>query len=103
MTNKYHARRTWSNLCNRWFDSKAECIRGEELALLEKAGEIKDLQYQVRIMLCEDPKVVFIPDFSYLKNGTLIYEDVKGMITREFRLKAAWAKQRYGIVVRIVK
>ncbi len=103
MSNKYGARRTFSALCGRWFDSKAECVRGEELALLEKSREIKGLQYQVRIMLCEDPKVVFIPDFSYLENGKLVYEDVKGMITREFRLKSAWAKQRYGIEVRIVK
>jgi len=36
MTNKYHAKPTYSELCGRLFDSKAEKVHGEELALLEQ-------------------------------------------------------------------
>jgi len=30
---------TWSELCQRWFASKAEARRGEELLLLQRTGQ----------------------------------------------------------------
>ena len=104
MSNKYGARRTWSNLCDRVFDSKAECIRGEELALLARAGEISDLRYQVKFLLSENPKVTITIDFSYIAEGKRIFEDSKsGILTRDFRTKLAWLEQSQGIKVLLTK
>lgn len=55
------------------FDSIAESRRYKELALLEKAGEIKDLQLQPRFLLQEGfkkngktyRKIEYIADFMY--------------------------------------
>ena len=107
MPNKYRAKRTWSNLCQRWFASKMEAQRGEELAMLENAGKIFDLGFQVTFVLCEKPKVTITIDFDYLEyHGEdlyplLVYEDTKGVLTRDFRTKLAWLKEKYGIEVKL--
>ena len=103
MGNKYGARRTWSDLCQRWFASKAEAMRGEELALLEKAGVISELRYQPRFMLNETPRITITLDFAY-RNGVncqVHFEDVKGVLTRDFRTKLAWLKEQQGIDVEL--
>ena len=97
--NKYRAVRKFSELCKREFDSKAEARRGEELWLLEQAGVIDDLQYQVPYVLCKKPSIKIKIDFVYWLDGKVIYEDVKGMMTREFRIKCAWLKEKFGISV----
>lgn len=103
--NKYLAKRTYSELCQRTFDSKAEAKRGEELTLLQREGEISELEFQVPFQLCLKPNIKIKVDFVYLdKNGQKTYEDVKGMgETREFRVKRAWLKEKYGIEVMITK
>ena len=101
--NKYHAVRTWSNYSKRYFASKAEARRGEELYLRMKAGEISDLRYQVKFELFDKPKITYTADFAYLENGKRIVEDVKGVLTRDTRTKIAWVQQRYKIQVRLVK
>ena len=104
MSNKYGARRTYSLLCERWFDSRAEAKRGEELRLLEMASEISDLRYQVRFVLSASPKVAITIDFSYLdETGERVFEDVKGILTRDFRTKMTWLKEKLGIEVKLVK
>ena len=100
---KYHSVRTWSDLCQRWFPSKAEARRGEELHLLQRAGEITDLEYQVKFVLSIAPKVTITLDFGYKENGQQVYEDVKGFLTRDFRTKMAWLKEKFGIEVRLVR
>ena len=94
---KYNSRRTYSNLCQRWFASKAEAQRGEELYLLQMAGEISDLRYQVRFILSQSPKVSITIDFAYLEGGKRILEDTKGVLTRDFRTKMAWLKEQKGL------
>ncbi len=101
--NKYGAKRTWSELCNRTFASKAEARRGEELALLERAGEISDLSYQVKFILSDKPRVTITIDFSYIEMGEGIFEDTKGVLTRDFRTKLAWLEQSQGIKVLLSK
>ena len=102
--NKYHAIRTWSELCQRTFDSKAEARRGEDLAFLLKANQIEDLRYQISFKLCKEPQITVTLDFTYLdKNIGRIYEDVKGVLTRDSRTKYAWLKQLHGVDVRLVK
>jgi len=105
MNNKYHARKTYSQLCGRTFDSKLECERGEQLRMMEMAREIGQLQYQAIFPLCEKPKVTITIDFSYLINDPpyIKYEDAKGVMTRDFRTKLAWLKQKYGIEVEIYR
>ena len=97
--NKYNSKRTYSQLVGRWFASKAEAVRGEELCLLEMAGEITDLQYQVRYKLSENPKVTITIDFSYFENDEYKLEDTKGVLTRDFRTKMCWLKQRFSFDV----
>ena len=109
MTNKYGAKRTYSSLCGRFFASKKECIRAEELTLLEKAGEIFTLEFQIPFVLSVKPKITITIDFSYLNNirsiggglhdGTIVYEDSKGMLTRDTRTKLAWLREKHGISV----
>lgn len=111
MGNKYGAKRTWSNLTNRWFASKAECIRGEELHLLEQAGEISDLQYQLRFVLSDKPKITITIDFAYVEDSYFSeykvpckvrkYEDTKGVLTRDFRTKMAWLEEKHGVRVNL--
>jgi hypothetical protein len=95
--NKYHARKTLFG--GRMYDSHAEADRAAELELLEKAGEITDLEKQPRILL--HAGIYYKPDFSYhelrpylgysvgevQQAGPTIYEDVKGVMTRAFALK----------------
>ena len=101
MANKYNARRTYSALCDRFFSSRAECRRGEELCLLEKVGEISGLQYQVKYVLSKEPKVSITIDFVYYENGELIREDSKGILTRDFRTKLAWLGRDFNIKVKL--
>jgi len=120
--NKYSAKKTYSELCGRTFDSKAEARRGEELALLEKAGGISDLEYQVSFKLCESPNIKIKIDFKYTQDGIVIYEDVKGYgyssdrvlksgkvnksispEMREFRVKRAWLAEKYNVQVLLTK
>ena len=102
MKNKFNAMRTYSELCGRTFASRREARRGEELALLERAGEITDLQYQVRFILSSEPRVSITIDFAYTEKGVRKYEDAKGMLTRDFRTKLAWLKEQHGISVTLV-
>ena len=98
---KYNARRTWSELAQEWFASKAECRRAEELILLQHAGYITALEFHRRFTLNDKPKVSIEVDFVYQENGQIIYEDTKGKETRDYRTKRIWAKQLLGIDIRL--
>lgn len=91
------------------FDSIAESRRYKELALLEKAGEIKDLQLQPRFLLQESFKyenktnraIFYIADFKYydcnIKRS--VVEDVKSVITKKDKVYAIKKKlflKKYG-------
>ena len=95
---KYRNRKT--QIENIVFDSKKEAQRYCELKLLEKKGEISQLQRQVPFELIPaevgaDTKklrsIVYLADFVYLteKDGMLQkhIEDVKGVKTAVYRLK----------------
>lgn len=80
------------------FDSLRERGRFRELQLLERAGKISGLERQIKFDLIpsqydENDKLVFrgisyVADFTYWENGQFIVEDVKGMKTDVYRLKA---------------
>lgn len=71
------------------FHSKKEADRYGDLRLLEKAKEISKLKLQVKFLLVIDGEQVssYIADFTYLKAGKLVVEDVKGFKTEGYRLK----------------
>lgn len=92
------------------FASMAEARRYSELKLLEKAGEIEDLQLQPRYPLYafsrnEKAEVKigeYRADFQYqfVKEPTKgVIEDVKGMKTELYRWKKKHFEAQYGITI----
>ncbi len=91
------------------FDSKREADRWVILKAREKAGEITELQRQVEFRLyCPtagpDAEVCrYVADFTYREGGmALVVEDVKGVRTPVYRLKAKWLRLQDGITIREV-
>lgn len=98
--NKYSAQRVEFDGIS--FDSKKEAVRWAELVLTQRAGEIKELKRQVPIMLQgrdgplktrtgQDMRLTV--DFQYIEvaTGLLIYEDAKGMVTRDYEVRRSVA------------
>ena len=85
------------------FDSQLEGRRYRELALLERAGEIKNLRLQVPFLLQESfkkngktyRKIEYIADFVYEEKGQTIVEDTKGMKTDVFKIKQKLFEYKY--------
>ena len=100
--NKYRAIKT-VGADGRTYDSKLEAKRASELQLMEKAGEIKDLSYQNAFPLVVNGALIckYICDFSYRKDGKFVVEDVKGVKTSIFNLKAKLFKALYGYEISI--
>lgn len=91
---KYHSRKTTVDGIE--FDSQKEARRFRELSLLERAGQITDLQRQVKFELIPsqriDGKVVeractYVADFVYTENGKKVVEDTKGFKTKDYIIK----------------
>ncbi len=109
--NKYRNRKTIVDGIT--FDSKAEARRYVELKLMEDTGHIKDLKLQPKFELQEKYKnnkgqtvraITYKADFSYIENGKLIVEDVKGVETKEFKLKKKLFENKYrDIDFRLIK
>lgn len=95
------------------FDSRMEAARYQELCLLQRSGAIQGLTVHERFELV--PKatlksgarvraIVYEADFSYFEGITKVVEDVKGVLTPVFKLKANLFLRRYEDVdFRIVK
>lgn len=115
--NKFHAKKVEVDGIK--FDSQKEAARWQELKLLERAGEICELERQVRFLLipkrkktssdeCENP-VYYVADFSYwncrhgIKTSRAV-EDVKGLrkgaAYQIFVIKRKLMLERYGIEVK---
>ena len=86
------------------FDSRTEAARYGELCILQRAGEIQGLEVHPRFELV--PKVTlkdgrrcraisYVADFAYQEKGRRIVEDVKGVKTPMFQLKANLFQRRY--------
>ena len=103
------------------FDSTGEGLRYKELKLLEKTGQITDLQLQKKFIIVpeiREPDTVgprggvkkgkliqsaayYIADFVYYdKNGELVVEDFKGFKTDLYKLKKKLMKYIYGIDIK---
>ena len=85
------------------FDSKAEAKRWGELRLLERANQIRDLERQVTYRLEVNSELVsrYVADFRYFDRARSkwVVEDVKGVRTPEFKLKAKLMKAIHRIEV----
>ena len=91
----------------RLFDSKAEAARWQELQLLERAGEITELERQVEYELIPKQKgeraVKYIADFRYVDHeGKVVVEDTKGVKTPVWIIKRKLMLRVHGIRIREV-
>lgn len=103
------------------FHSKKEADRYDALMLMQANGEIRNLKLQVRYCLQEayitfegDPvkSIDYIADFVYERRTAPdnygqrywlpVVEDVKGMRTSDYALKAKLFRSRYGFAIREV-
>jgi hypothetical protein len=81
---KYRNKRT--EYKGKVYDSGREANRAAELDLLVKAGEIAGYAEQVPFLLAAG--IIYRADFVVLEwDGTYRVEDVKGVRTKEYRLK----------------
>lgn len=94
------------------FDSIQESRRYKELKLLERAGEIQNLELQPHFLLQDSfrkngktfRKIEYIADFKYIENGKTIVEDVKGIQTEVFKIKHKIFEKIYPeLELRIIK
>lgn len=101
------------------FASKAEARRYQELLLLGKAGEIRNLELQPRFAITSAGQRVaeYVVDFRYEERFFLktsdgaplgwswrdVVEDVKGVKTPVYRLKKKLVEAQHGITIREVR
>ena len=102
VTNKYRAQPVRDE--DGYFASKKEHRQWQVLKLRERAGEISNLERQVRfrfehngIHICD-----YVADFVYFEAMCRVVCDVKGFVTPEFKLKAKMMKAFYNINVETV-
>ena len=92
------------------FDSKLEAARYKILKRYQEAGEITDLEVQVDFPCVitvegEDKKICsYVADFRYKRDGEVVVEDTKGIITQVFTLKKKLVEALYtGLKILIIK
>lgn len=108
--NKYKNKKTQIDMYV--FDSAKEAQRYRELKLLERAGQISNLELQPRFLLQDSfrkngrtyRKIEYVADFKYIENGKTIVEDVKGIQTDVFKLKHKIFEKMYpNLELRIIE
>ena len=106
--NKYNAKKT--EFMGYKFDSKWEAERYGQLASMQMAGVVEDLQRQVKYdILVNNYKICrYVADFVYKlihENGEKeeIVEDAKGVQTTDFIIKKKLMKAIYNINIKISK
>lgn len=105
------------------FDSQREAHRWKELQLLQRAGEITELERQVPYLLipaqydqvpvyqdgrvlkykkkCIERECKYYADFKYKdKTGKVIVEDTKGYRTKDYLIKRKLMLHEYGIRIK---
>lgn len=88
------------------FDSKREAARYLELLAREQAGEITNLDVQVKFPIDVNDQHVcdYIADFVYFEGGgspeNRVIEDCKGFRTPVYRLKRKLMSACFGIEIR---
>lgn len=88
------------------FASKAEARRYQELLLLQRAGQIRDLELQPRYRLHVNGWKLgeYRGDFRYRNSdGETVTEDTKGMDTPMSRWKRKHVMAEYGVDVLLTR
>lgn len=106
---KYNARKTVID--GYTFDSMKEGRRYVDLKLMQSAKKIRGLEIHPKYLLIDGfsigkkrfKPVYYIRDFAYYENGRFIVEDVKGVETDVFKLKAKLFRKKYGFEIKIVR
>ena len=92
-------------------DSKKESERFQTLLVLLRAGAISDLRLQRDFTLQEAyttpdgnrvRAIRYRADFTYIKDGKLVVEDVKGgnaTKTREYSIKKKLVREKFGVEI----
>ena len=110
-----NVRNKYGNKKTKGFDSAKEWRRNQELEIMQRAGEISELNRQVPFVLMPSytisdkttkqgfktvREIRYIADFTYrLKDGTRIIEDVKGMQTDVFKIKRKLLERKIALGV----
>lgn len=106
---KYHAKKIETP--DGKFDSKKELKRWEDLKQMQKAGEIHQLNRQVKFELIPAQKVngrtveracSYIADFTYYYKGSFVVEDTKGFKTPDYIIKRKLMLEKHGIRIQEV-
>jgi hypothetical protein len=85
-----------------WFQSKAEAARYRQLLVMWNAGEIRHFHRQVSFDLGGGTK--YSVDFMVIAHDdSIIYEDVKGALTKETKRNLKQVRSRYGVEVHLLK
>lgn len=100
---KYNAKKTIVD--GHPFDSKREAERYCELKFFVRAGEIRNLELQLRFLLQDKfvdkqgnkhRKIEYVADFLYIdKLGRNVVEDVKGVLTDVYKIKKKIFLKKY--------
>lgn len=89
------------------FDSKLESRRAQDLQLMEKAGEIRDLRFHVSFPLLVADEMIgsYEADAVYFDTrlNRKVVEDSKGVRTPLFRWKARHFKAQFGYAITEVR
>lgn len=85
----------------RTFDSQKEGERYRHLKAEQLAGRIGGLRCQVRFAIRVNGVRVcaYVADFVYVRGSVRIVEDVKGLRTAVYKLKARLMKAAHGIEI----
>ena len=98
--NKYNAQKT--KVDGITFDSKKEANYYCTLKLRQRAGEIKYFLRQIPFDLPGGVK--YRCDFvEFWTNGDVKFIDVKGVETKEFKLKKKMVESLYPVIIEVVK
>jgi len=103
--NKFGAKKTV--LDGITFDSRREAAYYAELKLLEKAGEVCEVELQKPFALTINGQLIgtYRCDFAFYDNTRRCYRvvDVKGVLTREFQRTRRLMRALHGIEVEVVR
>ena len=86
--------------------SRKEARRAQELELLQRAGQISQLEEQVKYVLVPkqagERAVTYTCDFRYVEKGQVVVEDAKGVKTQQYVIRRKLMKYVHGITIREV-
>lgn len=89
------------------FASKKELKRYAELRLLQRAGEVQDLELQpeFRVSINGQHYCTYTADFAYTEKGERVVEELKSTGTAKdaaYRLRKKAAELFYGIKIKVI-